>query len=71
MTRALIAHQLARTPDRFSRVLCQSNPAVRSSTARIVPMATKQPMHPADRIVAWGCAFGAVALITFAGLGWL
>jgi len=71
MTRALIAHQLPRTPERFSRVLAQSNPAVRSSAVHIVPMATKQPLHPADRIVAWGCAFGAVAMVIFAGLGWL
>ncbi|UST52924.1 hypothetical protein NF681_11270 [Comamonadaceae bacterium OTU4NAUVB1] len=71
MARALVSTQLARTAERFSRVLGQNNPAVRSSTARIVPMATKQRVHPADRIVGWGCAFGAFALVGFACLGWL
>jgi hypothetical protein len=37
----------------------------------IVPMATPIVTHPADRIVGWGCAIGAVALITFSCLGWL
>jgi hypothetical protein len=69
MSRALIAHQVARTPDRFSRVLSQSNPSVRSSNARIVPMNTPQRTHPADVVVGCACAFGGVALIILFSLG--
>lgn len=70
-TKAGVATLMPRTVPRFSRSLDASNPCVRSSTVRIEPMATKQRVHPADRIVGWGCAFGAVVLITFASLGWL
>lgn len=37
----------------------------------IVPMVTPAATHPADQIVGWGCAAGAVALVAFASLGWL
>jgi len=71
VTRALIAHQVPRTPDRFSRVLCQNNPAVRSSTARIVPMATPQRMHPADKLVGCASIAAGVVLGIFGYVGWL
>lgn len=54
---------------RFSRVLGERNACIRSSTAQIVPMADTAPMHTADRIVLWACAFGGVSLLLLALLG--
>lgn len=68
-TKAGVATLMPRTAPRFSRSLDASNPCVRSSTVRIEPMATKQRVHPADRIVGWACAFGAVALVILACMG--
>ncbi|MGI4776911.1 MAG: hypothetical protein ACRYGA_02140 [Janthinobacterium lividum] len=50
---------------RFSRTLDQCRPTERSATAVIVPMADDAPLHPHDRIAAWGSAFGGVAVAVF------
>lgn len=70
-TKAGVAALLPHTPERFSRVLGQANPSVRSSIARIVPMATPAKIHHDDVIVGAVCVFALIALIVFACLGWL
>jgi hypothetical protein len=50
---------------RFSRTLGEHRPTERSSAAVIVPMDDVAPLHPHDRIAAWGSAFGGVAVAIF------
>jgi hypothetical protein len=62
MNRAHIAHQVARTPERFSRELGESIPSVRSSQAHIVPMDSQPSSHAAERV---GAVIGGVAIALF------